>query len=64
MKRRIADEPIVLNQLPSHVAVIELIDMARMMCTMNNLGIFYSKLVQEFIFNIPTDFNEPGTLDF
>ncbi|KAA0047418.1 flocculation protein FLO11-like [Cucumis melo var. makuwa] len=64
MKLWIADEPIVYDQLHSYATVIDLIAKARLMCTVNNLGIFYLKLVREFIVNFPTYFNEPSTPDF
>ncbi|KAA0063932.1 cell wall protein RBR3-like [Cucumis melo var. makuwa] len=61
---RIADESFVSDQLHSCAAIIDLIAKAGVMCTVNNLGIFYLKLVHEFIVNLPTDFNESGTPDF
>ena len=64
MKRRIADELIVSDQLHSCAIVIDFIAKAGIMCAVNNLGIFYPKLVCEFIVNLPTNFNESHTLDF
>ncbi|TYK18909.1 flocculation protein FLO11-like [Cucumis melo var. makuwa] len=64
MKQRITDKSIVSDQLHSCVAVIELIANVGMMCTVNNIGIFYPKLVHEFIVNLPINFNEPETPDF
>ncbi|KAA0066564.1 putative mitochondrial protein [Cucumis melo var. makuwa] len=64
IRRRITDESVVSDQHRSYTTMIDLIDKAGMMCTMTNFGIFYPKLVQEFIVNLPTDFNKPDTLDF
>lgn len=64
MKLRIANESIVSDQLHSCATVIDLIAKAGLMCTVTNPGIFYSKLVHEFIVNHPIGFNEPSTPDF
>lgn len=64
MKRQIADEFVISDQHRSCADIIEMVEKARMMCTINNLGVFYPKLVWDFIVTLFVDFNESETLDF
>lgn len=45
MKHRITDESVIYDQHHSCAAIIEMIEKVGMMCTINNLGMFYPKFV-------------------
>lgn len=62
--RQLADENVISDQHRLCSAIIDLITRAGLLQTVTNLGVFYSKLVLEFIVNLPIDLNEPTMADF
>lgn len=60
----IPDEFFISNQYCSCTSVNELVSKADILSIITNVGVFYPKLIKEFIVNLRTDLNNPLTLEF